>query len=790
MAKLTIVSFPSRQQQTTALDETSPLYSYLSTSTPNDACDDYTPAKQLLKHYEEFIMAEVVNWPVVRELLERTSDPRQHHRLFCHIEVNTAPFFGDQIGNPLYNKSYIPPSFQFEMSSWYRTPPVKSEDAFATIILCNLVERNVLVLVGCLTINPMNTVLGEELPPKTVSDKLQLSMVRKREVGDSSFAYSGRLGVARLHTTWLRYVDKWEFNFVGEDNGNLRQSTVATASSPKRRTVIQLNASHDPYEQIWQAFIKCFQKWKSEADQPALGDTIAEWLNIPVLVKNNYERALLGGRGWLYNLQHPSDNSDSCHNETEMRQRLLGLIAFALYIYPYEFWSSYHLLSFTHILLPESIRQLALQLEETPDLPPSSAFGSWTSLKVNTFFEQFVRPVMTETYRHLLLHVGQATEDSNQAWLLRRYREIRQSVSRRFKSSFLILATPRNTSNGAAYIPYNTQLENFSVLFASRVANKSVKSAGIVHESTRERPFADSHLKPLSPYFPTIVLRKEAPVAAKQTGLVFSFSLATDGNYAAARQEASSTNNKTTANDASRLLDIEDMGEEAAPACLKRVMRAYKNLNSEFGHNERLHLQRALIAAFAWLTGRTEDYLPHGNVTDKDKRDAITDLVRAWYKHFNYERYLYIENKEKYNQHDFGPDLYNFLKQYEKDEKGASYAYGCVCAPRSNMSMDRASGNEMAYICPHLPNRGLLHSSYSEAEKKEALRLCAAETQDSDPWKLSTSRTNTTDNNKKQAVVTYHDKPFKILADGCIRRGKKRRQNRLNAAMAASASME
>jgi len=396
-----------------------------------------------------------------------------------------------------------------------------------------------------------------------------------------------------------------------------------------------------------------------------------------------------------------TDDASSWRNDTANL-----LIAFAIYLYPYQFWSTHKLQLLTYNLMPVPVQALVCKFDTTVSRPIFAS--SWQAVAVAIYLEQLVLPVLRSSLSKLYVIMQEATRNQAASQFAIAYNDLQPDFQHQFGDLFM-KAYGCETASG------NTT--SLSTLLEIDLTKSTLSTSAPFSVTNNERPFLDEFLLPLSAYFPFIVISNPTAGAidrrrrAKRRVLM--------SPRAKSSSSSSATPNQSVLDVArNEILDIEDLGPSTAPACLERLIKRFSDIHAPFQFEDALQLLSALLTAVTYLTGSGDMGYKNGDtVSVLANREKIVDLVLAWISVYSPTRHYYILHNKKYGAHSTGQTLHGYLMGFQKaSDKGQTYSRRCACSPGNG------GQRTIDYICPYLPERDSL--SYSEKECHDALTKC------------------------------------------------------------------
>lgn len=378
-------------------------------------------------------------------------------------------------------------------------------------------------------------------------------------------------------------------------------------------------------------------------------DLINSWqeqLDLKTFVQLNFRECLLSSKQIFTRLIRNAHQMVTPVSQTETEEIFKGIISFAIFIYPCQFWSSHELTVAAFRLLPRRLKALLLELANSaatsdhgaeqalPD--PPLAGHSWEGLITGIYLHQLVMPLINATLRHWIGILEEAKTDQQAARLVICYLDLYLSNLQDFGTLFkrelgtLHSVSAQNRANPTLVHSHGIDLENsmppalddqryfethilapeLLVRMGSRMTNGIDNSGGSsershfvvrdLHSASTQRRFAEGKLAQLSGFLPGILLRKpilKAATAAAGKG-------GSSGNNKGPRSKSLVTKAERLLLHRERdvdLMDIEDLAEDKAPLCIRSVAKRYKDVIQPFTYGDRKLLTYALMMATSRL---------------------------------------------------------------------------------------------------------------------------------------------------------------------------------------------
>ncbi len=785
MLSAKIITYPSRREHIERFEETPGV----AITTAN---------------FEQLLSERVVQWPwfvdmVTSELaILQAKQPNttpvadcegtraRLPRVLCRISKAGATYFNQARGNPLKNKAFEPFALDLDLATCF-----DQEHAESTIVV-HFIQTAALtfVMVGWFGITPSPSFESEvkesslmETPHRTITVHFLHSNSGRRQSVGSYFAGGAQISPARLSTAWKRAITHTPFTlieeqfFVNTASKKRKESPVALPPPLRPRAATTATATTSrppgPHEMILQELVKSMQSLSGAKTTPKTPNDWEAWLDLPNLVANHWNRAIADTLENMYSAIHGFPTSGE---SSDFTRRFHTCIAFALFLYPYQMWSTFRLYTLGYALLPPKLREMALELDATKFNERSIGVSSWIGLVTTIMVERVVLPTIRHTLRRLMVNLEEAPTDGASARFVQLYNDLQSFTKDQYGGAFLDLfgMPPINTQTGSSSTAttrqHNLNCEAFAKYIQVHVAHRSLSAPSPYSKSSNERPLLDECLIPLIARFPYVVLNK--PIDDNHYGrsnrIKTNFTMTTVAKRTAAAAAAASKGNNDNA-DASItpteniVIDIEDMGTQTAPACLRRVIRIYKDDSiRSVVYLDRKFLLSSLFAAFAYFSGATDTGKKWGKVPNPKHRQEVIHLTLEWFKTHSERRYVFIRDRKAY-----GKDIAEYIDLFAKKDEGSTFEQACACDPKRDQQLGTTktsskttarpigASSRSTVQCPHLEVNGI-KLEYTGDERKQALIRC----------KKDMGYTEETMN------LNYAPHPFDVWVDQTVRLAK------------------
>jgi hypothetical protein len=721
-------------------------------------------------NYEQLLSEKVTQWPWFVDMVTANNlmedfgisygygfDGKKTlvGRVICKISKANPTYFNQAKGNPLKNKTFEPAALDIDLASCFEEP--------TSTIVVHFIQTATLtfVMIGWFCVAPSPSFGSEmeqsnlmETPHRTLTVHfVHLSANSRRQSLGSHFGGGAQISPAHLSTAWKRAVTYTPFTliedrfFAGIQSKKRKQSLVSVAA-PLPPTAAT-GRSPGPHEMILKELIKSMQSISRSRTAPVTPADWESWLDLPTLVSNHWDKAIGHTVENLYSALHVTMSGD---DPSDFTKQFHICIAFALFLYPYQMWSTFRLYTLSYALLPSKLRSMALEFDATKFNERSIGVSSWIGLVTTIMAERVVLPTILHSLKQLIVNLEAAPTDGDSARFIQRYKDLQSFTKEQYSGAFLdLFGMPPIDTQASATMPSNSSIitrqqglncEAFAKYIEVHIAHRSLAAPTPIAKSSNERPLLNECLIPLIAYFPYVILNK--PIEdnyGRSKRMQTNFSVTTIAKRTAAAAAAAAATNKGGGDDddtadvsitpaSNLIIDIEDMGVLTAPACLRRVIRIYEDDSVPFVHADRQHLLSSLFAAFAYFTGSTDTGKKWGRVPNPNHRQRIINLTMEWFKVHSPWRYAHIQARK-----DYGKDIAGYVNLFASKDEGSTFEQACACDPKRDqqLGVTKTSAKTTTRVigapsrssvqCPHLTAKGI-KLEYTGEERKQALIAC------------------------------------------------------------------